>query len=98
MSSGTAAPAASQLSRRLRAFVVARYPVAIGPAMAELDEVAAADPPDAAAIDSLRLPFTTELRRHLERTDLGGAIDVAPGITADRRFAQAVDEVVEVCD
>src|SRR4051812_10684818 len=98
MSSGTAAPAASQLSRRLRAFVVERYPFALGPAVAALDAVAAADPPDAAGVDALRAPFTTELRSRLESTDLGDAVDVTPGVSAGRRFAQAIDEILEACD
>jgi 2-oxoisovalerate dehydrogenase E1 component len=98
MSSGTAAPAAAELSRKLRAFVVERYPFAIIPAAEAIEAVAGRATLDAAAIDALRASFTTELRRRLDIRGPSLDGETTPGVTAARRYATAVDEIVEACD
>ena len=98
MAPGTAAPAASQLARKLRTFVIERYPFAIVPAAEAIEAVAGRTPLDSAAIDALRLPFAHELRRRLDIHDLSPADETTPGVAAQRRYASAVDEIVEACD
>src|SRR5690348_17067234 len=97
MSRGTAAPAASALARRLRAFVIERYPFASGPAVAALEAVTGRATLDGAAIDGLRSAFGLELRRRLDLSDLPED-ETTPGIPATRRYAAAVDEIVDACD
>ena len=96
MSPGTAAPVVSELSRRLRAFVVERYPFARVPAAEALAAVTAPGPMDAAAIDALREPFRAELRRRLA-VDPSPAGETTPGVTAAARYTAAVDEMIEAC-
>ena len=84
MSSGAAAPVVSELSRRLRAFVIERYPFASVPAAEALETVASTGALDAAAIDALREPFGAELRRRLEAGHVPAG-ETTPGVTAPRR-------------
>ena len=98
MAPGTAAPAASQLARKLRTFVIERYPFAIVPVAEAIEAVVGRMPLDSAAIDALRLPFAHELRRRLDIRDLSPADETTPGVAPQRRYASAVDEIVEACD
>jgi 2-oxoisovalerate dehydrogenase E1 component len=97
MTPGTAVPAASVLARRLRAFVLERYPFAINPVADAIDTVAGQKTLDNAAIDALRGPFAIELRRRLDALD-APAGETTPGVPAARRYAAAIDEVVDACD
>jgi 2-oxoisovalerate dehydrogenase E1 component len=97
MSSGTAAPAAAELSRKLHAFVVERYPFAIVPAAEVIQAVVGRGTVDTLEIDALRSSFAHELRRRLEIRDIPDA-ETTPGVSAGRRYASAVDEIVEACD
>jgi 2-oxoisovalerate dehydrogenase E1 component len=89
---------ADALRREFGAFVLERYPFAC---VAAREALAATGGPAAggeAGIDALRAPFAREFRVRLQRL---APIDVAeptPGVTADRRFHQAVEEVVDACD
>jgi 2-oxoisovalerate dehydrogenase E1 component len=90
---------ADTLRREFGAFVLERYPFACVAAREAL-ALAAAGPLTAgeAAIDALREPFARELRARLQRL---APIDVAeptPGVTIERRFQQATDDVVAACD
>jgi 2-oxoisovalerate dehydrogenase E1 component len=91
-------PDADTLRREFGAFVLERYPFAC---VAAREAFAAAGGPAAggeAAIDALRGPFAREFRVRLRRL---APIDVAeptPGVSADQRFQQAVEEVLEACD
>src|SRR4051812_13916591 len=67
MTPGSAAPAISSLSRRLRLFTAERYPFAARLVAEAFDVVTAPDLLTASAIDPLRAPFGAELRRRLER-------------------------------
>jgi 2-oxoisovalerate dehydrogenase E1 component len=89
---------ADALRRAFGAFVLERYPFAC---VAAREALAATGGPAAggeAGIDALRAPFAREFRARLQRL---APIDVAeptPGVTAERRFHQAVEEVVDACD
>ena len=98
MSAGAAALAVSELSRRLRAFVLERYPLAVSPAVSALDSVAPQGPEQSIAIDAVRAPFARELRGLLERTPVPLEFSATPGVTATDRYAAAVDEIVQACD
>ncbi len=98
MSAGAAAPAVSELSRRLRAFVLERYPLAFSPAVDALDSVAPHGAQESAAIEALRAPFARELRSLLERTAVPLEVSPTPGVTAAQRYAAAVEEIVQACD
>jgi 2-oxoisovalerate dehydrogenase E1 component len=97
MTPGTAAPAASELARRLRAFVLERYPFAVRPVAEALDAVSSQARLDSVAIDGLRPAFRVELRRRLEPRDLPSG-ETSPGVAAARRYAVAIDEIVDACD
>lgn len=98
MSSGSAAPAISSLSRRLRLFAAERYPFAARPVAEAFESVAGSDDLTESAIEALRVPFRTELRRRLERERDPIEGETTPGIPATRRYAQATDDLVEACD
>jgi 2-oxoisovalerate dehydrogenase E1 component len=98
MSAGAAAPAVSELSRRLRAFVLERYPLALSAAVTALDSVAPRGADESAAIDALRPPFARELRNQLERTPVPLEFSPTPGVTAAQRHAAAVEEIAQACD
>jgi 2-oxoisovalerate dehydrogenase E1 component len=91
-------PDADSLRREFGAFVLERYPFAC---VAAREAFAATGGPAAggeAAIDALRGPFAREFRVRLQRL---APIDVAeptPGVSADQRFQQAVEEVLDACD
>jgi 2-oxoisovalerate dehydrogenase E1 component len=91
-------PDADTLRREFGAFVLERYPFAC---VAAREAFAATGGPAAggeAAIDALRAPFAREFRVRLQRL---APIDVAeptPGVSADQRYQQAVEEVLEACD
>jgi 2-oxoisovalerate dehydrogenase E1 component len=89
---------ADTLRREFGAFVLERYPFACVAAREALAATGGPAAPGEAAIDALREPFAREFRARLQRL---APIDVAeptPGTTADRRFKQAIDEVVAACD
>ena len=98
MSSGSAAPAISSLLRRLRLFAAERYPFAARPVAEAFEAVAGSDDLTESAIEALRVPFGTELRRRLERDPDPIEGETTPGIPATRRYAQAIDDLVEACD
>ncbi|MEO7274062.1 MAG: thiamine pyrophosphate-dependent enzyme, partial [Vicinamibacterales bacterium] len=85
-------------SGALQRFVAERYPFAVRLVAGAFAAVAPTDVSSEAAIDAVRPPFAAELRRRLERDrdPLNG--ETTPGISAERRHAQAVEELVEACD
>src|SRR5918911_13137 len=86
------------LDSRFGAFVTERYPFAIQPALAALQALGAGDATDFATLERLRIRYGPELRRQLSRTPPGDFGDTTPRVDAARRFALAVDEMVEACD
>ena len=97
MTTRSATPALSSLSRRLRLFVAERYPFAARP-VSEAFEAAAGSAASESAIEAMRAPFCAELRRRLEHRLDPVDGETTPGVTMDRRHAQAVDELVDACD
>jgi 2-oxoisovalerate dehydrogenase E1 component len=78
------------------AFVLERYPFAHAQALSAFEAVAGADAQDRDSIDSLRAPFSTELRRLLQYPlDLP---ETTPRVPAASRWCAAVDELIDACD
>ena len=98
MAPGTAAPAASQLARKLRTFVIERYPFAIVPVAEAIEAVAGRTPLDSAAIDALRLPFAPSSVVDSTSAICRLPMRPLPESPPQRRYASAVDEIVEACD
>jgi 2-oxoisovalerate dehydrogenase E1 component len=90
--------AADTLRREFGAFVLERYPFACMAARETLAATMGQSVGDEAAIEALREPFTREFRARLHRL---APIDIAeptPGVTASRRFEQAIEDIVDACD
>ena len=94
----TTTAAASDLSRRLTAFVTERYPFAIEAAAEALRRSDAARAVNEAAIERVRGPFADALRDELRRLPVAADIETTPGVTGPERLATAIDELVEACD
>src|SRR5512141_659877 len=94
----TTTPAASELSRRLTAFVTERYPFAIEPVAEAVRRSDAARAVDEAAIERVRGPFADALRDELRRLPVAADLETTPGVTGRQRLAAAVDDIVEACD
>jgi 2-oxoisovalerate dehydrogenase E1 component len=95
---GPHADPADTLRREFGAFVLERYPFAC---VAAREALAATGGPAAAgeaAIEALRAPFAREFRVRLQRLAPIDVPEPTPGVPADRRFQQAIEEVVEACD
>jgi 2-oxoisovalerate dehydrogenase E1 component len=89
---------ADTLRREFGAFVLERYPFAC---VAAREALAATGGPAAAgeaAIEALRAPFAREFRVRLQRLAPIDVPEPTPGVPADRRFQQAIEEAVEACD
>jgi 2-oxoisovalerate dehydrogenase E1 component len=89
---------ADTLRREFGAFVLERYPFACVAAREALAATGGPAAPGDAAIDALREPFAREFRARLQRLSPIDVPDPTPRVTADRRFQQAIDDVVEACD
>jgi 2-oxoisovalerate dehydrogenase E1 component len=86
------------LAARFAAFVAERFPFALAPARAAFDAAGGPGAADQGAIDAVRERFGDELRRRLRPLGPDGVDETTPGVTADRRFGAAVEELVEACD
>jgi 2-oxoisovalerate dehydrogenase E1 component len=91
-------PIADNLRREFGAFVLERYPFAATSAREALAEVTGITPVLESAIDRLRDPFAREFRARLNRLAPIDLVDPTPGVSASRRFEQAVDDIVLACD
>ncbi len=91
-------PIAETLRREFGAFVLERYPFAATSAREALAAATGAAPVLESGIDRLRDPFAREFRTRLQRLAPIDLSEPTPGISATRRFEQAVDEIVEACD
>ena len=91
--------AADTLRREFGAFVIERYPFACVAAREALAAATSGRPVgDEAAIDAVRKLFTREFRARLQRLVPIDLAEPTPGVTADRRFEQAIDDIVDACD
>src|SRR3954469_20461246 len=91
-------PIADNLRREFGAFVLERYPFAATSAREALAEVTGVTPVLETAIDRLRDPFAREFRARLHRLAPIDLVDPTPGVSATRRFEQAVEDIVLACD
>jgi len=91
-------PIADSLRREFGAFVLERYPFAATSAREALGAATGVNPILDNSIDRLREPFAREFRTRLERLAPLDVSDPTPGVSAARRFEQAVDDIVEACD
>jgi len=91
-------PIAETFRREFGAFILERYPFAATSAREALAAVTGAAPVLETGIDRLRDPFARELRARLQRLAPLDVADPSPGVTADRRFEQALDDIVNACD
>src|ERR1044072_4257444 len=91
-------PIADSLRREFGAFVFERYPFAATSAREALAAVTGAAAVLESGIDRLREPFTREFRTRLQRLAPIDVADPTPGVTASRRFRQAIAETVDACD
>jgi 2-oxoisovalerate dehydrogenase E1 component len=89
---------ATELARRLEAFVIERYPFAAAPVRAAFDACKGAVRADEASFDALRTTFEAALRGRLENVAPTERLETTPGVDAPTRFQLATDELVEACD
>jgi 2-oxoisovalerate dehydrogenase E1 component len=87
------------VAARLAAFVVERYPFALGPVQDALEAAGAAGTreSDASSIDALRPRLRQELAKRLTLDDVEMP-ETTPGTSASTRFAAAREELLEACD
>ena len=89
---------ATDLARRLEAFVVERFPFAVAPVRAAFDACKGSVKTDEAGLDALRPTFSSALRARLENLIPSERVDSTPGVDAAARFQQAIDELLDACD
>jgi hypothetical protein len=77
--------------------VLERYPFAHAAAQAAIESVEANAGPDAVPIVTIRAELPVQLRRRLAST-ADGLPEPTPRVPASRRWASAVDELVDACD
>jgi 2-oxoisovalerate dehydrogenase E1 component len=88
----------AELGPELGAFVLERYPFAAAAAVDAFGATGGAEARSEAAIDAVRQPFAKELRARLQDLIPPGLGETTSGVTASKRFAEAVDEIAEACD
>jgi len=98
MARAPSVPPATDLARRLEAFVTERFPFAIAPVRAAFDACKGAVGLDEASLDALRGKLESELRARLQNVAPADRIETTPGVEAPQRFQSAVDELVQACD
>ena len=89
---------ATDLARRLEAFVVERFPFAVAPVRAAFDASKTAYKPEEPALESLRTAFAEALRTRLQNLAPTERVETTPGVEAPARFAFATDELAAACD
>ena len=89
---------ATDLARRLEAFVIERFPFAVAPARAAFDVCKSAVRADEASLDALRAKFAQELRTRLQNIAPTDRSETTPGVEATARFQTAIEELLDACD
>jgi 2-oxoisovalerate dehydrogenase E1 component len=89
---------ATDLARRLEAFITERFPFALAPVRAAFDSCKGSVRGDAASLEALRERFGAELRGRLKNVAPTEQFETTPGVDAPRRFEIAIDELVGACD
>ena len=98
MARASAIHPATDLARRLEAFVTERFPFALAPVRAAFDSCRGSVRGDSASIDAVRERFAGELRSRLKNVAPGEPFETTPGVDAPQRFELAIDELVDACD
>jgi 2-oxoisovalerate dehydrogenase E1 component len=98
MARASAVHPATDLARRLEAFVTERFPFAVAPVRAAFDACKGAFKADDPALDALRQAFQRELRTRVQNVAPSERIETTPGIEAPQRFQHAVEDLVSACD
>jgi 2-oxoisovalerate dehydrogenase E1 component len=98
MSDATSVSSERAVAARFAAFVTERFPFALAPARAAFDAAGGAEAAGEDAIEAVRGRLGGELRARLRQFAPGDVDDTTPRVTAERRFAAAVDELVDACD
>ena len=89
---------ATDLARRLEAFVVERFPFAVAPVRAAFDACKRSVGADEASFEALRATFEAALRGRLDNLAPSERAETTPGVDAPRRFQLAIEELVDACD
>jgi 2-oxoisovalerate dehydrogenase E1 component len=92
------AGAAADLVSRFGAFVLERFPFAVAPAIDVFQRIGGSRAQSEHELDELRVRFGGELRARLRGLAPAGLDETTPGVTAEHRFARAVDDLVDACD
>ena len=102
MSRAPAVHPATELARRVEAFVIERYPFAAAPVRAAFDACKGAVRADEASLDTLRTTFEAALRGRLENVAPTERLETTPGVEAPGplapRAAHAVGLAAEAGD
>jgi 2-oxoisovalerate dehydrogenase E1 component len=98
MSRASSVHPATDLARRLEAFVTERFPFAVAPVRAAFDASKSSFKPDEASLEPLRAAFEAALRTRLQNLAPTEHIETTPGVEAPERFKLATDELVDACD
>jgi TPP-dependent pyruvate/acetoin dehydrogenase alpha subunit len=89
----------SDVSARLAAFVVERFPFAVSSVERALERCAPQPSEhEPARLEAFRNVFGQELRRQLGTEDVKNLPETTPGVRAEARWDGAVAELVEACD
>ena len=90
---------ATDLARRLEAFVVERFPFAVAPVRAAFDACKGSFKTDEAGLDALRPTFSSALSAPASQNLIPSErVDTTPGVDAAARFQLAIDELLDACD
>ena len=89
---------ATDLARRLEAFVIERFSFAVAPVRAALDACKGSIRLDETSLDALRPTFEAQLRKRLQNIAPSEAVETTPGVDTQQRFNHAIDELVQACD
>jgi 2-oxoisovalerate dehydrogenase E1 component len=87
----------SAISLRFAAFVTERFPFAVDIATAAFDAAGGAGAVSESDLETVRGRLGVELRARL-RPSVPDVEETTPGVSAEERFAEAVEELVDACD
>ena len=92
------AGAAADLVSRFGAFVLERFPFAAEHAVDVIRRIGGSHAQSEHEIEELRTRFAGELRARVQVLAPAGLDETTPGVTAEQRFARAVDDLADACD
>ncbi len=86
------------LRSRFGAFVLDRFPFALGAALEGFEAAGGARAASAEELEALRPRLRAALAARIEGISLAALAEPTPGVTPEARFAQAREELLEACD